>query len=370
MKKLLIIQDTLGGGGAERVLVEMLNNFDYTKYAIDLLLIYNKGIFLQKVPPNVNVLSIYPNGERPKYKSLLKKLNLISLIKRREIRNKITKDYDVIFSFLEGIAFKYHSYIFHKGQKNLTWVHTDLSMNHWSSIAFHNLQEEQQCYENIDNIVFVSENAQIGFKKIFEVTTKQTVLYNLIDTDRILSESSLFEVKKRKFTICNVGRLVEQKRHDRLLNVAKILKENGYDVEFWILGIGTLENSLKKMAVSFGVADIVHFYGFIENPYPYIKNADLFVLSSDTEGLPVVVCESLCLGTAVVSTKVTGTIELLLNSEYGVLTESSPIALFEAIKELIDTPSKLEHYQRKAIERAEMFDIPDTMSKIYNLLDN
>ena len=219
----------------------------------------------------------------------------------------------------------------------------------------------------MDNIIFVSQGAKEAFSKLFDISEKLKVIYNIIDYQTINQKAATSIPEKTKFTICNVGRLTEQKRQDRLLKIAKILKDKGFEFEIWILGEGKLELQLKNQAKALEVSDVVKFLGYQANPYPYIKVSDIFVLTSDTEGYPTVVCEALCLGKPVISTNITGSDELLANG-IGILTGFEPDAIAEQIGRLIQSRELCSHYARLAAQRGQRFQPQDVMAQIYSLL--
>ena len=183
-----------------------------------------------------------------------------------------------------------------------------------------------------------------------------------------------------------VGRLNPQKRYDRALAVAKRLYEDGCDFELWILGEGNLETSLKETAQAYGIDRCVRFLGFkkpsyaymrkadlrflgFKKPsYAYMRKADLFLNTSEAEGYPLVICEALCLGLAIVATGISGTSEILAHSEYGLLTDEDEEAIYRNVKRMMSDEMLRNHYRVKAIQRAAMFDVPTTMDQIYRIL--
>lgn len=114
----------------------------------------------------------------------------------------------------------------------------------------------------------------------------------------------------------------------------------------------------------------VKLIGFKNNPYPYIKNANLFVCSSRHESFSLVVAESLILSTPVISTYCTGPTELLDNGEYGMLVENSEDGLYYGLSELLKSNDKLESYKRKACKRKKFFDIESTIKRWETILDS
>ena len=143
-----------------------------------------------------------------------------------------------------------------------------------------------------------------------------------------VAEAEREKPKKRKFTIVAVGRLVEAKRFDRLINVCGMLKQNHYDVDTWIIGEGHLRNELEDQIKELHLQDNVFLLGFKNPPYAYMREADLFVSTSDVEGYPLVVCEAMTLGLPIVATKITGPMELLENNRYGLLVEKKEEDIF------------------------------------------
>src|SRR5699024_4734412 len=156
---------------------------------------------------------------------------------------------------------------------------------------------------------------------------KINVIYNPVDIDNIkqmanqndmpAEHNNLF--KKNIKTIVTAGRLVPEKDHKTLLTAFSQVTQQ-MESQLIILGEGELEAALKAQARDLNIADHVHFIGFQDNPYAYFKRADLFALSSLTEGFGHVLVEALAVGTPVVSTNCEpGAPEVLENGKYGFL---------------------------------------------------
>ena len=122
------------------------------------------------------------------------------------------------------------------------------------------------------------------------------------------------------------------------------------------------------MSHGYGMDDRVHFLGFWKPSYPYMKEADIYLNTSEAEGYPLVVCEALCLGLAIVATDISGASEILAGSEYGLLVSEKDEDIYKGVKRLMDDASLREKYRAKALQRAEMFDVPTTMAQIYKIL--
>lgn len=368
-KKILIIHSSLAGGGAEKVLIDILKNFDYATYDVTLFLLKRTGVYLQSIPSDVNVMKegipVFPRW----CNKVMILTNLYGICLKSRVR-KIFKNYryDTIISFMEGPAAKCHSYLINKASRNVSWIHTNLKVNHWSRMFFPLYGEEKRFYKRINEIIIVSGEAKEAFNNIFHLN-KGSVICNLIDRKAINIRAAELLPQKSKFTICNVGRLISSKRQDKIIDIALILRESGYDVDFWIIGQGELKDKLVKMAKQKNVEDMIHFLGFQENPYSYINASDLFLLVSDNEGFSLVVAEALCLGKPVISTNITGPTEQLENGKYGILTSFDVNEIAEVIKKLIDNPSLLQDYAKKANYRGKaLFDVEKVMLQIYDAI--
>lgn len=369
-KKILFILTALNGGGAERVLINILRYFDYQRYEVDLCLLFNEGVFLKDVDKRVRLFTLYSTTKSKQYwwhRKIYKYIGS-NFFLRKKIRNVITQHYDTIVSFAEGTSLQFHQFILDRADRHVTWVHIDLQANHWTNYLFKE-GEERKIYQQMDEIVFVSKDAQMQFNRLFEVLhVKQRVIYNLIDSQLIREEASEFIPHKRKFTIVAVGRLTKQKRFDRLINVCAMLKKDNYDVDTWIIGDGQLRPNLEQQIQRLGLEENVFLLGFKNPPYSYMKQADLFVSTSETEGYPLVVCEALVLGLPIIATHITGPKELLDEGKYGVLVEKDEFSIYNGIISVIESDEQRKYYTQKSLERSRCFDIDYSMVEIYNVL--
>lgn len=369
MKKILFIQQNLQGGGAEKVLIDILNNFDYDKYDVSLLLIDGSGIYLNQVSHHVKIYKLLDKKEIITLGYLTKAhlLPIVNIYQKLRIRRILRrKEFDTIISFMEGVSAKCHGFISDKAKQNISWVHIDMLANNWCLNQFGSLNSQRKTYEHMNCVITVSDGAETSLKKLFpRLQTK--VIYNLIDKKQILWKSKVAPYRKNKFTVCNVGRLANQKRQDRIIEVADLCKKNNLDIDFLILGEGPKRSELENNISKRGLSNNVHLLGFKSNPYPYIAASDIFLLTSDSEGYPLVVCESLCLGKPIVATDITGPHELL-SGKAGILTTKDPVDIYNAIFSLYTNPHLLNQYARASKEKSSMFDIESQMQQIYELI--
>lgn len=352
MMKILFMIDSLGGGGAENVLLTLLTKMDRKKFSITLFLLAKVGVYLPKVPKDVTIRYLFceaspdSNCVNRFFLKLVLYLGNRFLSKFPLFINKLVTfpvKYDCAISFCEGL----NSFLLLKkdlAYSRIAWIHID--------IAKHNLsfpKEKLKCVlVEVERIAVVSNDAKSSLVTVFEelnLGSKTTVIYNPIDVDVIIANSdNLIPFKKERFTLVAVGRLSKQKRFDRLIMAFDKLCKSGYDCDLLILGIGPEFDHLTKLVASIDYGERVTFCGYIQNSYPWIKMADLLVMSSDFEGLPLVICEAMVLHKPIVATNIVGTRELLEDGKYGLLVSPDEVGLYEGMKIMIDEPWRMRHY--------------------------
>lgn len=376
-KSVLFIMPYLPGGGAEKVLIDVLRNFDYSRYDVSLFLEFRDGVYVDSIPENVSVHSMWGRLAM-RHERLFRLLRMFrlyglfhSLFCRRAISSVVKgRSFDAIVSFMEGNALKYHSYVAGNAKKNVSWVHIDLKKKHWSLDFFRDEEEERKAYGLMNSIVCVSEDVRSTFGNLYpELADRCVVIYNPIDREKIvrLSESSP-KLEKRKFTVCMVGRLNAQKRYDRALEVACRLKRDGYDVDFWVLGDGELLSGLKRKAKELRLDDTVLFLGFVKIPYAVMKSSDIYLSTSYAEGFSLTLCEAFCLGIPAVSTATAGPSELIAQSGGGLLAGDDVEDIYRKVRQMIDDETLRKRCSERALEYSRGFDVANAMSQIYEVL--
>lgn len=368
MLRILFFIPSLAGGGAEKVLVNTVNNLDRQKYDITVHCLFDVGVNKQFLSPDIKYKYTFKYSFRGNTKIL--KLFSPEFLYRWMIKDK----YDIVVSFFQSPTTRIVAGCQDKDVKLVQWIHNE----------FHDRRKILKCYRNegecvrlqkrFDANVYVADTVKSCYMAIFpDLTNKNVVLYNVVESDDILKkaseqvENSLFD---RPITLISVGRMVAQKSFDRLLNIAYRLSKVGVDFKLLLLGTGDLESKLKVQVSQLGIDDRVVFLGYKTNPYKYVKNADLFICSSLHEGFSTAVTESLIVGTPVVTTLCSGMKELLGDNEYGVITENSEDALFEGVLKVLSDKEQLQYYKIQAKNRGETFITQNTVKEISFFLDN
>lgn len=395
-KKVLFLIHTLQIGGAEKVLVNLVNNIDKSKYDVTVMTVINTGAFRNELDNDIKYKTIFNikflNGNRSKSKKSNNKTsgnlfdktskikNFLSILYKlfwkiidcQKIYEKYVKDdYDIEVAFLEGVAAKIISKSTNKKSKKYVWLHVDLIKERKTEGFFKNVEEEKNTYNSFDKVVGVSKFViQQAIEKYNLDTNKTIVKYNPIDKNEIQKKAKEdIDIKKQRFTMVTIGRLSTQKGYDRLLRVVKKLNKDGLEFDLWIIGVGAEEEKLKKYAEENKLLN-VKFLGYQDNPYKYINCADMFVCSSRAEGFSTVVSEAVILEKVIVTTECSGMREILgENSEFGVICKNNEEDLYYAIKEIMVSEEVRNKYQEKIKKRKNIFDIKQSVREIERLFE-
>ena len=363
MIKILFFIENLSAGGAEKVLQNLVNNMDSEKFDITVQTVWkeNPEKYLNK---NIKYKFIYPS-----YSKLNNYKYRLSILLKTIYPLHIKDNYDIEVAYLECGATKVISTSTNKKAKKIAWVHCDLSKKISNINEFKN--KSVNWYKKFDKVVCVSRDVEKSFKGIYGNEFDTEVIYNVIDDYSIKEKSNEsvddYSFDKKIPTIVSVGRLSGEKRFDRLIEAHKTFLDEGFLNNLLIIGEGDERERLEQIIKASGAEKSVTLLGFKNNPYPYIKNADLLACSSDYEGFSSFVAEGLILGKAIVTTKCNGMKELLGSSQYGIITEGTAKALAEGIKKLLNDSSLKEEYERNALERGKGFSIEASVKETEKL---
>lgn len=368
-KKILFLINSLRDGGAEKILVDIVNHLDPNKYDIEVRLIYKRGVYFDRLNRNVKLSFISGEIETTYAKVVSRLLPILNseMLHRIFIRGK----YDIEVAFLEGYATKIIAGA-PKDVKKMAWVHCDVTKTEWINGVYRTDAQFSNCYRKIDETICVSKSVKEAFIERFGEVTQLIVKYNPVDEKEIRElcrEKISLQPNEKKITLVSIGRMTYPKRFIRLLTAVNNLLKHGYKIELWILGDGEERKELESFVKEQEIQDAVTFTGFLENPYPYIRQADLYVCTSIYEGFSTAATEALVLGTPVLTTDVSGMREMLGDSEYGLITENDDLAFENGLKTLLNNPELLKHYREMAQKRSSYFEMENRLSEIEKLFE-
>lgn len=368
MKKILFLIHDLGHGGAEKVLINLVNNMDHNKYDITVMALFGGGVNEAFLSNKIHYKAVYP-------KSIPGNSYLMQLFSPEKLHKMYIKDrYDIEIAYLEGPAVRIISGCQDPNTKLIYWVHCTMHSTKEFSVGFRSYNEARKCFLRFHKNIFVSTEVQSAFEK-YCPTAKAYVLYNTNESREILCkamepvEEGIFHEKEIK--LIGVGKIENVKGFDRLIKVHEKLLRDGLPVHTYILGTGSKKNELQKYLSQNGLTDSVTFLGYQANPYKYVKNSDLFICSSYSEGFSTATTEALIVGTPVVSTAVSGMKEMLgENNEWGIITDNYTEALYEGIKNLLLSPELMSYYKIQAEIRGKEFQTEQTVLSVEQMIES
>lgn len=344
MKKIVFAITSLQLGGAERVLVDMVNRLK-DDYDITIFTLYGEGEFLSQVDKKVKCVSLYDTAYEKRSKMQRRFTSLFMafpFLWKVFYRKHFIKQYDVEIAFLEGPP----TWILScpSSAKKIAWVHNDLektfdggTRNLWKHYL------NRKAYGRYQKLIFVSRDNKKAFEKIYPmIKNEKQIIYNYLDCARISKlalEPSDVSYHMDAPVFVSVCRLTEQKGVKRLIHVHKKLIQDGYFHRIYIVGGGPLKVELLDLIDKEKVNDTFVLLGKKENPYPYIKNADYFILASHYEGYGMVLAEAQTLGKPILITD-TAAREAVEDYDDVIIMENSEEGIYRGIKKALGEKTK------------------------------
>jgi len=400
MKKILIASDAMEIGGAETALLGLLNSFDYSKYSVDLFLNRHKGEFMPLIPREINILP-----EKKEYAALAAPIagviktgrisqaygRAVGKFKARrycaknniggagavylEYSHKYTVKfmpeinpevkYDLAVSFMTP-----HYFVARKARadKKIAWIHTDYSYINVDAAS------ELKMWSAYDNIISISEGVTKSFLSKFPTLGPKIILIENIISPELINRRSErskaaddMPAEEGVVRLLSVGRFSDAKNFDNIPFICKIIRENGINVKWYLIGYGGDEGLIRRKIKEAGAEDYVIILGKKENPYPYIKACDIYVQPSRYEGKAVTVRETQILAKPVVITDFPTAKSQLNDGFDGIIVPLDNIKCAEGIIGLIKDKKKQEELINNC--KRTNYDNKNEIEKLYALIE-
>lgn len=392
--KVLFVMNNLRVGGAEKCLISLLNELDYDKYEVDLYLFQHEGKLFHKIPKEVCLLpkpenfiffdssfyqTIYTNLLKFNWRIIFDRIRFSlnsatdkpaavkEQINWKYLKNniqKLNKEYDVAFGFLEKTP---NYFVIDKvmAKKKILAIMSDykaLQMDRDIDVPF---------FEKANLITVLSEESKATLEDVFpEFRNKILLLENMISEKDVLSsaEEKIVDFPENIFTIISVGRLVESKLHETGLEAMKILKERNLIFKWVIIGDGDKKNDLQNKIKEYHLENYISLLGEKDNPYPYIKKADIFLHLSKFEGYGIAIAEARILKKCIMLNDFTTAYSHIKNGFDGVISPLDPEKIADELEKLI-----LDENLRKKYEQNVSFDkdfAEKILKKIEDIVEN
>ena len=309
MKKMLVCISTLGAGGAEKSLVNFVNEYK-NKYNISILVFSEKNNYYARFLNDMPVDYIVKKGTPRIVEKIINKLVKYTparLLNKIIIRNSVFKDekFDIEFAYLEGRSTKIISGSRNKKSAKYAYIHCDF-LKYWhSKNRFLSYKSEYNSYKRFNKVISVSPEQKESFLHVFPKLDVE-VIPNFINKEEILLKGNEEFGNYNNKYFCSVGRLEEVKNFNLLIEAFHNFREKNSEYELYILGEGSQYSSLLTHIKKLREEDNIHLLGFKKNPYKYIKNSIGLIQSSRSESFSYVLAEANILGIPTLSTKTQG----------------------------------------------------------------
>lgn len=365
-KKLLFVIDSLPCAGAEKSLITLLSQLDYEQYEVDLQLFAYGWTLDELVPKEVNFLpplsyTNYSNQSLKQmilncrnltqFKMIVARLRYSLFIRKGHLTNaqmarlywqsigsvieKNEKVYDVAISYAQGIP---TFYVADKTRaaKKYAWVNVSYTLGEEDRLV------QEKYYQAYERIVAVSESAEEIFLESFPMfKDRMTIIYDINDYQMIRQMSELepeFKLDAPHLKLLTIGRLDHQKGYDIALEAARLLKERGILFTWYVLGKGGLYDEIKQTIQKYGLEKEFILLGITANPYPMIKQCDIYVQTSKFEGYGLAIAEARMLNKPVVTTKFDAVFNQMVHEKNGLVTTMDGVGVADSIERLLKEP--------------------------------
>jgi len=373
--KILVLHGHLSMGGEERILLNVLKNLVELNYNVDLLITWDYGennLFENEIPEEVNYEFLFKsyNGKNRIIKEIFRLRKKINYLKKVEKRIK-EKNYDIVIDYSSNLL-KYKD--FDIAIPVFSWVHFSLTFG--EKLSIEKVEKYKKQYKKYDKILAICDTMRDEFIEILGMdTNKVELVYNPINLEIIQKKSENVNPKYENYLkedyFLQVSRLTHQKQPEHLVDIYYKLKQLGIKEKLYFIGNGKKIELIKQKIKEYKLENDVILLGQIENPYPFFKNAKLFLHTAKYEGLPTVLLESLTFGVPVVAYDCpTGPKDILgKNSEYGELIPLNDKDTFvKKVYELMNNNTKYENYKRLSLMRANDFSMESNKLKLRELI--
>jgi glycosyltransferase involved in cell wall biosynthesis len=392
-KKVLFINYSLHSGGIEKSLVTILSLFDYEKYDVDLQLFANEGLFLKRVPKQVHLLKpLFPPeyrlNIRQAFWALLRKSHPLLAVCRlmvtiagrrgtmgerlgkmwrteRHFVRPASREYDAAIAFMEGQPI-YYNITKVKSRIKIGFIHGDYEAMGLDS------KTDRSYVDRLDALCTVSESCLASLRRVFpEISEKCHVIYNIISEKFMQSMADEGEGFTDNFSglrILSIARLSEQKGLDIAMPAIAALKKQGFSFRWYIIGMGPEGGKLKIMAEELQINDCVFFLGERANPYPYLKQCDIYLQPSRFEGKSIAVDEAMVMRRPILLTDFSTASDQIKSGANGLIVQMSPEGVENGLRTML-TDGDIRKRFTEVLSK-ENYSNEGELQKLYALIES
>jgi len=384
MKKILFVIDSLHCGGAEKSLVTLLNNIDYNKLSVDLLMNTKGGDFEEFVPEQVNLIykNIFQNSN--KLKIFLMRLKFW-ILKKIDFKNKFhssqqlwkvinkrlykhSREYDIAIAYGQGFPTYYVAEKISANRK-YSWLNTD-----HQKIGY-NAAFDYTMYSVFNKIIAVSEESKFSLEKAMNTIGEKLpieIIKDISDKDFILEMSKKGEAlpvsPKGTLKVLTVCRLDPVKGLSLAIEACNVLCKKGIKIKWYVIGEGGERDKLESLINSKNLSDHFILLGFKNNPYAFMQDCDIYVQTSFTEGLCLTLQEAVILRKPIVTTNFPTAASIVVDNTTGLIVDHKPQEIALAVLKYVEN-NELKENMIFNLSRQKNNDKEKSLALFYNLID-
>lgn len=370
--KVLFRHRSMEMGGVEKVVLSMLNHLNKDKFDMTICLNMNQGELRNEIPAHVRKVHLTEGRENLSKNPLIQKLQLAkrklrlqNALRNPSIAQKTLNDkYDVEIAPTYA-AFSAVLNSVNKKSKKIGWFHSDITLPKLQPLVPEILKQIPQ----FDYFIFGSQQTKdilIETYPDLKIPQSQVIL-NAIPIEELKQKALAFKPElPNKPVFVSVARLHSRKGFHKLMEAHARLLKDGFDHHIIVIGDGEEMSNLKKQTEDLGVTESFKLVGSSMNPYPYVKNADFFILPSESESWPLIIADSLILQKPIISTNVGGIPEMIEHGKTGYLINYETDEMYESMKKFLTEPELIAEIKKNLINIEEQFD----NQKIFNAVEN
>lgn len=395
-KKILFVINTLGGAGAEHALLTLLRTLEeqncqagYEKYEISLYVLLGQGELAEELPPSVRLLNrnykcisvLEKQGRFHMYQNIVCAMcrratvlrlfpeimaALLVMLRNHKIwpdkllwrvlsdgAEFFSEEYDLAVAFLEGGS-SYYVADHVKAKKKAAFIHIDYTQ------AGYTRKLDHECYLRFDVVFPISDEVKTHFLKVYpECANRTSVFHNIIDQKEIRKKAELpggFSDDFDGIRILTVGRLSYQKAYPIAIEAMRLLKQEQFSIRWYVLGEGSERSVLERQIKEAGLEQDFILAGAVRNPYPYYRQADIYVHATRFEGKSIAIQEAQALGCAIIASDSNGNREQIRDGVDGTLCDLSAAAIKNAILDLIENEEKRKRFAMKSAQKKVIYE--------------
>ena len=375
--KVLFRHRSMEMGGVEKVMLSVLNNLDQEKFEMTVCLSLNQGELRNEFPPHIRKVFLTDGKEDfsknkfiQKFQLFKRKLLLEKLSKNPEIVDKeiLKENYDIEI----GMTYNDFELILNSSNKNskkIGWFHSEINLPKLQPLVPKILEN----FPQMDHIIYCSEKIQKIMHEVYPNLQypAESVIINAIPIEEIKkkAEEIIPDLPKNPVFV-SVGRLHTRKGYHKLMDAHFQLLKDGFPHSVLIIGDGEELPNLLAQQKKLGVTETFIFAGNKMNPYPYLKNADFFIMPSESEAWPLVIAEALILQKPIIATKVGDVETMIKDRKTGYLIDYKTGEIYEAMKEFLTNESLVSEIKENLKDIENEFDNQKIFDEVEEIITN